>query len=309
MNTKRPKNRSPKLAHQRRTWPVFLFLIPAALILIILGVIATLFFRSQQTIENSDSPTSIAIAQGSSRAHSATSNSQNTATENSAEDSASDSTMATEDSSTIIKSIADLPKPINDGNYQPAEVAVQKTVIIDEPIYFTKSVENDPNQARGSSKVAQSGANGTKQITYNVKYNSKGQSLAVEKIKEEVTKAPVPEITKVGTSDYNLNTPPNVTYYFSASCLASTATESGCGGIANDTYNNINVIEVANRRYVVFIFDFYGPGTAVSPIAPIINNHFLYGGQSYLYEHGRVDRTKPLTEEICTSYGLACGRW
>ena len=67
-----------------------------------------------------------------------------------------------------------------------------------EPIKFERETRNNPNLAKGETKVIQKGVNGEKEITYKVTYKA-GKEVKREKVSEKVTKQPVKEITEVGT--------------------------------------------------------------------------------------------------------------
>ena len=73
-----------------------------------------------------------------------------------------------------------------------------KTETKTEPIKFERETRNNPNLAKGETKVIQKGVNGTKEITYKV-YLENGKEVKREKVSEKVTKQPVKEIVEVGT--------------------------------------------------------------------------------------------------------------
>ena len=68
-----------------------------------------------------------------------------------------------------------------------------------EPINFERETRNNPNLAKGETKVIQKGVNGEKEITYKVTYKA-GKEVKREKVSEKVIKKPVKEIIEVGTS-------------------------------------------------------------------------------------------------------------
>ena len=67
-----------------------------------------------------------------------------------------------------------------------------------EPIKFERETRNNPNLAKGETKVIQKGVNGEKEITYKVTYKA-GKEVKREKISEKVVAKPVKEIVEVGT--------------------------------------------------------------------------------------------------------------
>lgn len=100
-------------------------------------------------------------------------------------------------------------------------VTTKKNVTETTSVAFTKTTVNDANLAKGKSETRTAGANGVKTLTYEIttKY---GKEIDKKLVKEEVTIAPVTEITAIGTYVY---TPPK------SSCDPN---YSGCVPIASD---------------------------------------------------------------------------
>ena len=67
-----------------------------------------------------------------------------------------------------------------------------------ETVPFEKETRNNPKLKKGETKVVQKGVNGTKEIIYKVTLEN-GKEVKREKVSEKIIKAPVKEITEVGT--------------------------------------------------------------------------------------------------------------
>lgn len=74
----------------------------------------------------------------------------------------------------------------------------KKTISEDSVIPFEKSTVNDGNLAQGANKVTTVGVNGNKKITYELTLTN-GKQTEKKKVKEEITLAPVTEVTSIGT--------------------------------------------------------------------------------------------------------------
>ena len=197
-----------------------------------------------------------------------------------------------------------LPKETKE-DYKESEVAFEKKITTVEAIAFSTNTVNEVNLARGKTVISQKGIDGEKKITYLVKYNSKGESLAITKVSEEVTKEPVTQIKKVGVSDYNLNDNIAVTNYASGVCLSSDADANGCKRAA-ESYNFAQSIEISGVHYVTQIqFD---SGTKIV-FLKVSDDNFSYNGKKYVYESRYVRSKETLTKTLCDSYGFACGKW
>lgn len=73
-----------------------------------------------------------------------------------------------------------------------------KTVTESADIAFTKKSVDDPNLEQGKTQIKTAGVNGVKTYTYEVVYED-GKEVSKKLIKEEVTTAPVTEVTAIGT--------------------------------------------------------------------------------------------------------------
>lgn len=79
-----------------------------------------------------------------------------------------------------------------------APVTTLKTLAETAVIAFTKTTINDGNLASGKTEVRAAGVNGVKTSTYEVTYQD-GKEISRKLIKDEVTTAPVAEVTAIGT--------------------------------------------------------------------------------------------------------------
>lgn len=97
------------------------------------------------------------------------------------------------------------PSP-DTGKVQGADTAQQEYIPVvttettteTEAIPFDKTSVDSDSYAKGTSQVTTTGVNGVRTITYKIT-KSDNIEVSKEKIKEEVTTAPVDEVTTVGT--------------------------------------------------------------------------------------------------------------
>ncbi|WP_170154372.1 G5 domain-containing protein [Protaetiibacter intestinalis] len=99
--------------------------------------------------------------------------------------------------------IAELPQtnsPSRASSPEPTRTpaVTEKVIVVTEPVAFEHTTQDDPNRDVGSSAVVQQGADGTRSITYEVTYVDGVESSRIA-TGDEITVAPVPEITAVGT--------------------------------------------------------------------------------------------------------------
>lgn len=79
-----------------------------------------------------------------------------------------------------------------------ASTVDKKTVVETQQIPFESSTVNDPNLPQGQTVVKVAGVNGIKTLTFEITYRD-GAEISRTLVKEEVTKAPVTQVTAVGT--------------------------------------------------------------------------------------------------------------
>lgn len=100
------------------------------------------------------------------------------------------------------------PKPADNQAKKPESNTVQsvkeepvitiKTITETSDIAYAKSSVNDGNLEKGKTAIKTAGVNGIKTFTYEVTYKD-GTESEKKLIKEEITTAPVTEVTSIGT--------------------------------------------------------------------------------------------------------------
>lgn len=107
----------------------------------------------------------------------------------------------------------------------PAAARVEtKTVTETAVVPFTEKTVNDASLAKGTRSIRTPGVNGAKTLTYQVTYTD-GVETSRQLVKEVVTKAPVTQVTAVGTKTAPPPAPP------AAKCDPN---YTGCVPIASD---------------------------------------------------------------------------
>ncbi len=86
------------------------------------------------------------------------------------------------------------PSPVS----SPTPAVTHELVVVTEAVPFERITQDDPGRDVGSSAIIQSGTAGTRTITYTVSYVDGVESERVVTA-DEITIAPAPEITAVGT--------------------------------------------------------------------------------------------------------------
>lgn len=190
-------------------------------------------------------------------------------------------------------------------HYEESEVAFEKKITTTERISFSTTTTNEANLPRGKVVVSQNGIEGAKKLTFLVKYNSKGESLAIEKIAEEVLNNPVTQVEKVGTSDFNLNERLTVSTYASGVCLTSDADANGCRK-ESESYQFATAFSLQNVFYVTQIQANDGIKSLFSRVS---GGTFSYNGETWVFETRFLRNSSELSEEFCSVYGFSCGRW
>ena len=197
-----------------------------------------------------------------------------------------------------------------------------KTIEENESILFSISTQDEVNMLRGTTQITQNGENGIKTITYKVTYDSTGKEISKEKITEKVTKQPINQITKVGISDYNLNSD---TYSYSLNgvyCSDEQLIDLGDGIplCIGDFEGYFNVI---NLKGISYIYNYSVGQTSkenaifinIRPLVKLSGNRPNFrgslNGRSYNFQFlaGGVLQNEIITQEVCDTYNLACGRW
>ena len=88
--------------------------------------------------------------------------------------------------------------PLKDGLTITITRVGTKEIVETEPVTFTKVTKKDASMEKGTKKVAQSGKNGVRSKTYRITYED-GKQISKQLVKNEITQAPVEEITLEGT--------------------------------------------------------------------------------------------------------------
>jgi len=89
-------------------------------------------------------------------------------------------------------------QPINPNSSKVAPVETKKTISETSEVAYIKTSVDDANIEKGKSTIKTAGVNGIKTFTYEVTYKDGVQSEK-KLVKEEVTTAPITEVTAIGT--------------------------------------------------------------------------------------------------------------
>ena len=181
-----------------------------------------------------------------------------------------------------------------------------------ETIKYSSTKQNEVNMKKGATSVVQAGTGGTKEIVYEITYDSNGKELSRKKISEKTTKEPVNEIVKVGTSDYNINSDHITGHAIGFMCVeADTLTNPDGGKACDDSkpLKNFSVTIINDIPYLIKVDN--------STITPIQLNEYqgmtysgTYQGVLYYFDsRGGDGAPEPLTMEMCNTYGFSCGAW
>jgi len=189
-----------------------------------------------------------------------------------------------------------------------------KNINITEKIPFSSKNEEEVNMLRGTTKIFQEGQEGTKTTTYRVTYNSNGKEISRSKISEKVTKQPVTQITKVGISDYNINTDVISSNGSGMICFENQLIiyEDGYKECDESQVTNYFAsITLKNKEYVYYIGNTDNRDLVnIKPLLSVSNGKINYGGNTYVLDGRSGSNTPiPLTSILCSKYGLSCGSW
>jgi hypothetical protein len=114
---------------------------------------------------------------------------------------------------------------------QNTPAITKKTVTETADIAFAKTSVDDGNLAKGKTEIKTAGVNGVKTYTYEVTYED-GKETSKKLVKEEVTTAPVTEVTALGTYVYVVpksSCDPN----YSGACVPIASDVDCAGGSGN----------------------------------------------------------------------------
>ena len=169
---------------------------------------------------------------------------------------------------------------------------------------------------KGTTSIVQSGSNGTKEITYEVTYDSKGKELSRKKISEKTTKEAVNEIIKVDTSDFNINTDTTRGSMSGVTCPESktyTASYDGAFHCNDETYKDLEQFGAVILTGKIIVTSVGNTKLSKAIIATPVNDVMYvgtYNGQKYYFDNRMGDGAPgTLTLNFCNEYGLSCGAW
>lgn len=181
-----------------------------------------------------------------------------------------------------------------------------------EEINFETTKENEVNMLNGTTKVVQDGKKGEKKVTYKVTYDSNGKEIKREKKSEKVTKDPVNQIEKVGTSDFNMNSDMLTEVSWGPMCTELTISEYGDKSCEEGSLE-YTAVKINNTYYITSITENdinIFTGLIKTTDTEGINLVATYNGTKYyFYMSAGGGQYELLTEETCSGYALKCGRW
>lgn len=119
-------------------------------------------------------------------------------------------------------------KPTTIQSEQKQPVVTKKTVAETTDVTFSKVSVDDANLEKGKTEVHTAGVNGVKTFIYEVTYED-GKEVDKKLVKEEVTTAPITEVTAVGTYVKPVAPKPSCDPNYSGACVP-TASDVDCAG-------------------------------------------------------------------------------
>jgi hypothetical protein len=201
---------------------------------------------------------------------------------------------------------------------QNSNGTITKEIVVSKPIAFSTQTQNSPNLKRGAQQVS-AGQTGTETIRYSVVYDQNGKEISRKTISDAITKQPVDQITKIGTSDFNLNTDTWEGTESGVTCLPSEygLGSDGCAG--TPSMQSFSAVQISGKFYVFCVNS--ALSTCIPPtnvwlvnVQPVVA---IQGDGTFNYQ-GTVYRADPrkgggepqqLTSSLCSEFGLACGSW
>lgn len=210
----------------------------------------------------------------------------------------------------------------NSNNSSNTQKTTTKNINVDEPIAYSTQEVQEVNLQRGQRQTSQAGKNGVKRITYKVAYNSNGTEISRTKVSESVISQPVPQIIKVGVSDFNLNTSKFEDDVYSMNGCTGSQFVTGNNGPYCTVWKRFGGVIIDGTLYLTSYLTsndqtVQGDIINIRPIIPLklTNNQFgvyngNYNGTNYYFMLGfGTSPNRALTQSDCDKYGLACGRW
>jgi hypothetical protein len=181
-------------------------------------------------------------------------------------------------------------------------------------IPFATQTQNEVNLKRGLTQVLP-GQNGTQTTVYSVVYDQDGKEVSRKIISDSVTRQPAAQITKIGVSDFNLNTDTFDSMEAGVICVPAEYGAGGDGCSLVPSELSFSAVQISGTFYVHCVIDLAttcGYGTVnLQPAAAIRGDGtFIYQGLTYRADPRKGGGvTEPLTPALCAQYGLACGSW
>lgn len=120
-------------------------------------------------------------------------------------------------------------KPTHNQVQKVEPVITKQTVTETADIAFTKTTVDDGNLAKDKTEITTAGVNGVKTSTYEVTYKD-GTEASRKFLKDEVTTAPVAEVTAIGTY---VAPKPNCDSNYSGACVPIASDVDCAGGSGN----------------------------------------------------------------------------
>ena len=268
---------------------------------VVIGIVATGLMVNRNHSASDEKPVSSKSQTAKSTATSNSKNSSTTSAKSTPSPSPSPAAAATP-TSTVVKVTNN-----SDGT-------TTKTIVVTSAIQYSSQTQNDANVKRGTTQVV-AGQNGVETITYAVTYDQNGKEISRKTISDVTTKQPIAQITKVGVSDYNLNSDTWDGTEFGEMCLPADygSASDGCIGVASDAH--FSAVSISGTFYVSCVSSVSGTCGAnatvnIQPIIPIQGGTFSYSGSTYRADpRAGGGQSTALTSAICSQYGLACGSW
>lgn len=202
--------------------------------------------------------------------------------------------------------------PVQSNPQKEEPKTTTKEIVETIEINYGTTKQNEVNMLRGTTSVDRAGQKGQKVITYTVTYDSNGTEISRQVKNEKVTKEPVNEIVKIGTSDFNMNRDMLTEISFGPMCTELLTDEFGYKSCAEGTLEYV-AIKINTTYYITSIKEngiakFNGLIKTIGSEG--INLIANYNGiKYYFYMSAGGGQYELLTEETCSKYGLSCGRW
>ena len=192
------------------------------------------------------------------------------------------------------------------------EKTTTKKITETETIKYSSTKQNEVNMKKGTTSVVQAGSNGTKEITYEITYDSNGKELSRKKLSEKTTKEPVNEVVKVGTSDFNINSDKITGNLMGFMCTEVDSLTNPDGAKACDdskSLKSFNATLINDVAYLYMVNNANITPIKISEYSGMTYSGTYQGALHYFDTRGGDGAQEPLTMDYCNRYGLSCGAW